>query len=165
MRVLTCLITLLLVGGVVEATEAPTTPAESALKNGIDTTHRVLSDSLLYLPHAFDNFFATERSELESNQSSFRLTLDSTFREGGTIDFEQTFRAKLILPHSKNKLRFMVESTPEDDQDNQMERANSAVENPEGERQQSAVLEAILRQTKSWRLSTRCRRRSWNTVA
>lgn len=143
----------LVVGIASASTEATPTPPNT-FQESLDSTHRILSHSLLYLPHTFDSFFASELSELESNQSSFRLTLDTIFREGGVIDFEQTLRAKLILPHSKNKLRFMLESTPEDEQGNQMEQANSAVENPSGEKQQSAVLEAILKQTKDWRLSS-----------
>lgn len=120
----------------------------------LDSSHRYLSHTLIYLPHALDNFFADERSELESNHSTFRLALNSIIRQGGKIDFEQTFRAKLVMPHSKERLRFSIESTPADMQGTQLEQQNSLVENPAGEPQQSALLEAILKQTKSWRLST-----------
>jgi len=120
----------------------------------IDSSHRYLSGALLYLPHTLDHFFADERTELELNASTFRLTLSSIIRKGGEVDFDQTLRAKLIMPHSKERLRFSFESTPADIQSNQLEQQNVLVENPAGEPQQSALLEAILKQTKSWRLST-----------
>ncbi len=138
------------------ATEAVVTEEEDSLyfSSTLNTTHDYISEGLLYLPRTIDNFFADERSELESNKSTFRLSLDTLFQEGGVVDFKQTFRAKLIMPHSKERLRFTVESTPEETQSTQQEQENSAIENPTGDNQQSAVLEAILKETEAWRLST-----------
>ncbi len=119
----------------------------------IDSTHQYISDTLLYLPHTIDNFFANERSEIESNRSTFRLSVDTIFSEGGNIGFDQRLRAKVIMPHSKERLRLTIESSTDDTRDHS-EQGNSLIHNETGDQQQSAFLEAVLKETDAWRLST-----------
>jgi len=87
---------------------------EKGYFSALDAPHRSVSSGFEGLAKYLDSFFADEKSYYESTESYIRLTFDTFWEEQGKISFTGQVRIKLDLPNTKKKLKFIIESDPDE---------------------------------------------------
>jgi hypothetical protein len=80
----------------------------------LDPQYDYVSDYLRRFTTTVDQFMANAEKAAESTGSYIRLTLDTTWTEGGNTDFSPGLQFKLRLPQTKKKLSLTIESDPEE---------------------------------------------------
>jgi len=61
-----------------------------------------------------DGFLATERGEEEVNYTRLRLRTDTTWEEGGEVDFDFKAQLRLRLPKTSDRLQLLFAGNPDD---------------------------------------------------
>lgn len=96
-------------------------PAIESLKaeedsNFLDRQHVFITDQFVDLNEALDRLLSNNRAEQPGFSKSYLvLKIDSEFGEGGETESSVRLRAKVDLPHSKERFKLIFESDPEDD--------------------------------------------------
>ena len=85
-------------------------PDESIIPEFIDSSHKTISENIIYISNLVDSFFSNERYLEESYGSYGCLKFNVYYSEGGHRD--SRFRAclKIDLPHTKKKWKLIFES-------------------------------------------------------
>lgn len=86
--------------------------------NIVDHVHDTLSSDIVQLAKRLDNFFGTERSDDESNNTRIRFYTVTTKYESETASTEGNVKLQLVLPKTQKRLRLVVESDDDDDSEN-----------------------------------------------
>lgn len=89
-------------------------PDDADQPTWLDTSRRYVDTSADSFANWIDNFFGSPRTELESANSTLRLTLDSQFEEHNSSDFNVRLRGKVHLPRVDERLS-LVFSDEDDD--------------------------------------------------
>lgn len=119
----------------------------------VDTSHRVLSNALETAVKRIDVFFADNKVYRDATRSYVQITGDVIFREAGEIDFDGRVRAKIDLPKTKERLKFLIETDPEESVtiDGQTPAAPpAAVADPEAETNYFASVEGVFDEFRRW---------------
>ncbi len=91
-------------------------PKPEQASNFLDRQHVFITDQFVDLNEALDRLLSNKRSENPGlNQGYLVLKIDSEFGEGGETESSVRLRAKVDLPHSKERFKLIFESDPEDD--------------------------------------------------
>lgn len=77
---------------------------EDDQKNWIDSTHRYVSNSADDLANWIDHFFGSPRDDIESADSSLRLTWENEWEESEGQDTDVRLRGKVHLPRINERL-------------------------------------------------------------
>jgi len=96
---------------------------KSKLKNKIkpnenfaDHVHDSLSSRILVFANTIDNFFGSDRAQIEANKTRLRFYTDTFKGEGSDPITEGNMKFQLVLPKTQNRLRFVVESSEDKDE-------------------------------------------------
>lgn len=81
--------------------------SETTEPNWIDNTHQYVSNSADELAVWIDHFFGSPRDDIESANSSLRLTLDNDWEEHQSIDTDVRLRGKVHLPRIDERLSLL----------------------------------------------------------
>ncbi len=85
-------------------------------RNFLDRQHVFITGQFVDLNEALDRILSNNRQvKPGGSQGYLVLKLDSEFGEGGESESSVRLRAKVDLPHSKERFKLIFESDPEDD--------------------------------------------------
>jgi len=117
----------------------------------VNGTHEVVSDSIIGVSDMIDNFFVEERMEEEGSSTRVHLSYFISEDIFGNLEHDYLFKARLSLPKTQNRLRLVVESTvnPEEDE-------NLVAGSTDEERNSSfsTSLQYIFKKSKYWQVSS-----------
>jgi len=82
--------------------------------NGLDQAHENIGSWVDYSARSLDGLIGTEDSLTVDNNSYLRITQESLWQETEGISNDLSVRFKLDLPTSKERLRLLIESDPEE---------------------------------------------------
>jgi len=94
----------------------------------LDPQYNYISDYLRRFTTSVDQFMANAEKSAESTGSYIRLTVDTTWTEGGNTDFSPGIQFRLRLPQTKKKLSLTIESDPEEKRTTQDIATNSTAQ-------------------------------------
>jgi len=80
----------------------------------VDRIHQGFETRLDKYAQYFDNFFADERSDEEAGHSQIRLIGSFLHTESGGLKFTPQVRARLTLPHLKNRVNLLIDTESDD---------------------------------------------------
>jgi len=86
---------------------------DSRLLYSLDAKRDYVSGRLIKFASDIDRFFGDDRNYQETNQSIFHLDLTKVNGYGGTSDVILSAKAKLNLPSTENRFRFVMETNPD----------------------------------------------------
>lgn len=119
--------------------------------NALDKPQQYLSSGVIGLTKRMDEFFSDEEALYETNDSYIRMTGDMVLIESENPGFVGDLKAKIELPNTQNKLKFIFESDTSDDRE-ELERQLD--ENPVDAAQDKsffAGIEGLLGEFKYWK--------------
>ncbi len=117
----------------------------------LDQPQQYIAAGFLGFSKSVDEFFSSEKAEYENNGSFIRLTADSIFTEGEGWGFTGSTRARLVLPNTRNKMRLVFESDPNQERESeQPSLQNNPLEVAE-KKDYFAGLEALVGEFELWR--------------
>lgn len=119
--------------------------------------HDSLSDWVTHNSRNIDSFFGSEESMHVENDSFLRLSQELDWNDTDGFDAETGVRFRLDLPTSKERLRFIIESDPEETEGTLAEQASNRLSND-----QRGLGSTILGLSK---LSKKDKREAWNLRA
>lgn len=76
----------------------------------VDHVHSILSKDIISLASSIDNFFGTERSDDESNNTRIRIYTISSKYEGENASTQGKVKLQLVLPRTQKRLQLVLES-------------------------------------------------------
>ncbi|GAA0696786.1 hypothetical protein GCM10009104_26100 [Marinobacterium maritimum] len=82
--------------------------------HGLDQTHDTIGSWVDYTARSLDGLFGTEESLMVDNESYLRITQETLWEESEGFSDDFSVRFKLDLPTSKERLRLLIESDPEE---------------------------------------------------
>ncbi len=82
--------------------------------NGLDQTHDTIGHWVDYSARRLDGLFGTEKSLTVDNDSYLRITQETLWQESEGFEDDFSVRFRLDLPTSKERLRLLIESDPEE---------------------------------------------------
>lgn len=129
-------------------------PPPSPTLRMIEEAHAAVSQQVESTSESLDEFFGGERVYYESTGSYARLRSGVEIDQNGGLGFSGDLRVKLSLPETENRLKFLLESNPEQPID---ETTDQVENNPLTVAQQStyaAALQTKLRHDEKWDIST-----------
>ncbi|WP_319782405.1 hypothetical protein [Oceanisphaera sp. IT1-181] len=91
--------------------------------------HDSLSDWITHNSRNIDGFFGSEDNMRVENDSYLRLSQELDWSETGGFEAETGVRFRLDLPTSKKRLRFIIESDPEESEGTLAEQASNRLSN------------------------------------
>ncbi len=80
----------------------------------VDASHRAISSALELTVKKIDVFFADSKVYRDATNSYLQLTGDVIFREQREVDLDGRVRAKVSLPKTKERLKFLIETDPQE---------------------------------------------------
>jgi len=83
--------------------------SENVVLSSIDTTHQVISDSLLKLSQSIDEYFSNERVIEEMKGTYGCLKTSVLFQQGGESDITRSACLKMDLPHTRKRWKLFIE--------------------------------------------------------
>lgn len=82
--------------------------------NSLDRTHDTIGSWVDYSARRLDGLFGTEESLTVDNESFLRITHETLWQESDGFSDDFSVRFKLDLPTSRERLRLLIESDPEE---------------------------------------------------
>jgi len=125
-------------------------PVEGVTEEIANGIHESLSDNLIYFSNLIDNFFVEERMDDEGSDSRVILSFLTSIDDLQTIHSEYSFKVRLHLPKTQNKLRLVVESSIDFDQD--PDEINITDDSKDAE--YSTALQFVFSESKLWQFSS-----------
>ena len=86
--------------------------------NFLNEPHKDVSSGLEWISKRIDTFFASEDLYAESTGSYARLTGSTIFREGGQQSWLGDLNLRIELPHTKKKLKLIIETDADQNLEN-----------------------------------------------
>lgn len=109
--------------------------SEKSFFSFLDTPQEYISSGVEGFARNIDEFFSDDKVFYESTGTYLRLRADATVNERGERTYQGDFKLKLRVPHTKKKLKFILESDPNERPDEISEQGentpNAAVEDKE----------------------------------
>jgi len=115
--------------------------------------HESLSDNLIFISDAIDNFFVDERIDDEGSHSRLIVSYLVDVADLDSIHSEYLLKLRLHLPKTQNKLRLVVESSVNFEDSDQIEDAVNLREVSENA-EYSTALQFVFTESKYWQLSS-----------
>ncbi len=119
-----------------------------------DNTQAYISKSWNKMNYGVDSFFANEDFEDEVNRSYIRINSAIQKQEGADLKYQYDFKFKLDFPHTKRKLKIILEKDNEDENTEGLSSINSTNQNSAEdaltETSYNAALRRILTESKKW---------------
>lgn len=85
-------------------------PEDTSIFSFLDKPQQKVSTGLEWLSKRMDTFFASESLYEESTGSYARLTASTILREGGSQSYLGDLSVRVELPHTKKKLKLIIET-------------------------------------------------------
>ncbi len=94
--------------------KAAETPGESNLENGVDRTHKMLSNSILATAQWVDSFFYDERFFQEQNKTRVKLRVSSFWELEEGVNLNINANVHLVLPGFEDRLAIVLSGDDEE---------------------------------------------------
>jgi len=133
-----------------EDIETDSKPMEEVAEEIADDLHESLSDNIIYFSNLLDNFFVDERMDDEGSHSRVILGYLTSTDDLQTIHSQYLLKVRLHLPKTQNKLRLVVESSVDFDQDT--DEVNITDDSKDAE--YSTALQFVFTESKLWQFSS-----------
>lgn len=121
-----------------------------ALANNI---HQSLSENIISLSNAIDNFFVEERMDEEGSHSRVVLGFLITTEDAESVHSEYLLKARLHLPKTQNKLRLVVESSMDFEQETAEDNFADDLRQVSEDAEYSTALQFIFTESQFWQIS------------
>lgn len=86
-----------------------------AVINGLDITHSSISSKLEKTAISIDSFFADNSAFEQTNNSYMRIALDMVYKKYDGFGFAGDLKLKVDLPHTKKRLKLLIETDSQRD--------------------------------------------------
>lgn len=116
----------------------------------LDTPQEVISYGVEAFARNIDEFFSDDKVFYETSGTYLRLRADAILNERGVRKYQGDLKLKLRLPHSKKKLKFILESDPNERPDEITSQGENTPIAAVEEKNYSAGLERTLGKKDAW---------------
>jgi len=120
----------------------------------MDEVHGVLSSNLLSISDQIDSFFVDDRMEEEGSNTQVIFSYYISEDIYGNFDHDYLFKARLSLPKTQDRLRLVVESTVNPNQESEGNQLGGSV-SEERDSDFTTALQLIFKKTKYWQVSSK----------
>ncbi|MFO7603568.1 MAG: hypothetical protein R6X06_07110 [Gammaproteobacteria bacterium] len=104
-------------------------PADDSLFEFLNAPHHEVSTGLEWLSKRMDTFFSNERIYAESTGSYAKLSGSTIIRENGEQSFFGDLSVRVELPHTKEKLKLIIETDADENLENRPDQQSQPTPN------------------------------------